>query len=247
MKKISMILCSLGLVLGLTACGTTVPDLTAEETDLITEYAVQVLLKYDKNNSSRLVDLSQYDTVEPAATEEPEEEISEEEPEETAEEETDIIDATPEEEAEVIEVTAPSSIEEYYGIDGVSFRYTGYEYLQEYPDSSAEGTDIYFAMQATDGMELLVLHFQAVNESGSERTLSMMDYGTNLRVQINGDTTKSALMTMLSDDIETYMGTVPANGTADLVAVFEVEQGTQMNSMDLIMTGGDANATISLE
>jgi uncharacterized protein YceK len=60
MKRTGIFLCSVAAAVLMTGCGA-MPDLTQEETDLISEYAVGVLLKYDANNSSRLVDTSAYD------------------------------------------------------------------------------------------------------------------------------------------------------------------------------------------
>ena len=46
------------LTVGLCGCGSQIPDLTDEQRSAISEYAVQLLLKYDTNTESRLVDLS---------------------------------------------------------------------------------------------------------------------------------------------------------------------------------------------
>ena len=46
-KKVKILLCSMGMACALTGCGTTV-ELTEEENEIITEYAVNLLLKYDK-------------------------------------------------------------------------------------------------------------------------------------------------------------------------------------------------------
>lgn len=128
MKKIKILLCSLGIACALTGCGRTV-ELTEEENEIITEYAVGLLLKYDKYYSDHLVELSDYEEETDSAEQEPEEDVlPEEEPE--AEEpdiaDTPVIDATEEAQA--------STIEEFYGIEGVAFQYTGYDLKDEYPD-----------------------------------------------------------------------------------------------------------------
>ncbi|MCM1087931.1 MAG: hypothetical protein NC419_07215, partial [Muribaculaceae bacterium] len=61
MKKVSVLLCGIGIACILTGCGNTMPELTEEENDIITEYAVSLLLKYDKNYNSRLIDLAAYE------------------------------------------------------------------------------------------------------------------------------------------------------------------------------------------
>ena len=46
MRKGCTFLCGIVAAMLVTGCGAVVPDLTQEETDLISEYAVGVLLKY---------------------------------------------------------------------------------------------------------------------------------------------------------------------------------------------------------
>lgn len=54
MKKANVLLGGMAAALLMTGCAT-VPDLTQTETELISEYAVGVLLKYDKGHGRRLV------------------------------------------------------------------------------------------------------------------------------------------------------------------------------------------------
>lgn len=242
-KKINVLLCSLGLACVLTGCGETI-ELTEEESEIITEYAVNLLLKYDKYYDDHLVDLSLYE--EPQSVEEtlPEEDASEEnsETEENNEstDNTEVVDATQEEEAEA------SSIEEFYGIPGFTFQYTGYDMTQTYPETAENPEDAFFAMEATPGMQLLVLKFQAINQSGSEMELNMMNYGTRIRFSINGEASKSALSTMLLNDIQTYHGTVGAYELAELVAVIEVPTGTSIENITMTLRSDSDSATIGL-
>ena len=245
MKKINVLLCSLGMACALTGCGATV-ELTEEENEIITEYAVNLLLKYDKYYSDHLVDLSLYEEV--ASVEEalPEEETPEEdnsEPEENNEssvDDTEVIDATQEEEPQA------SSIEEFYEIPGFTFQYTGYDMTGTYPETTENPSDAYFAMEATSGMQLLVLKFQVINQSGSEAELNMLNYNTKIRFSINGEASKSALSTMLLNDIQTYRGTVGAYELVELVAVVEVPTGTSVENVSMILRSDSGSATIGL-
>lgn len=75
------------------------PNLTQEETELISEYAVGVLLKYDRAHGRRLVDTSGYELA--AEETEPktsaEEPIEEEQPEPETEEPV-VVDVSQDEE-----------------------------------------------------------------------------------------------------------------------------------------------------
>ena len=61
MKK-AKIMCAAVMsgVFALTGCAGTIPDMTRKETRMIAEYAAELLLKYDKNYVSRVVDTTEY-------------------------------------------------------------------------------------------------------------------------------------------------------------------------------------------
>ena len=242
MKKANVFLCSMAATLLMTGCAT-VPDLTQNETELISEYAVGVLLKYDRRHRSRLVDITEYDLAE--ETEEPEppaEEIAEEpepEPEDTAE----VVDVSQDEEETQ---PAVSSVEAYYGIPNIMISYTGWEVADSYPPQ-AEGETPYFSMDASDGMQLLVLKFNAQNLTGEDQTLNMMEYRATFRVSVNGEASKGALATMLVNDMQTYDSVIPASSSVDMVSIVEVPQGTNPNTIDFILRGGEQDGTIRLQ
>lgn len=243
MKRISILLCSIGMVFALTGCGDAMPELTEEENEVITEYAVGLLLKYDKYHNSRLVDLTAY--------EEEQDSLKEEEPEEdniVPEEEQDVPSADSTEVVDVSEeqVTA-SSIEEFYGIQGFSFRYSGYDIQNEYPEMTENEADAFFAMQATPGMKLLVLKFQVMNNSGMEQELNMLNYVMRTRVSVNGEASKSVLSTMLLNDLQTYKGIIGAGDSTELVAIIEVPEGTYAENISMTLRSDTDSASILLQ
>ena len=238
MKKVSVLICGLTMALLTAGCGE-MPDLTQEETDLIAEYAAGMLLKYDRD-INRLVDTSMYE-------EEVEEEVilpeEEEEPTETEEEEsTSVVDVSQDEETEPV----VSSVEQYYGVPNVMITYTGYEVSDSYPPSS-EGEDLVFSMEASSGTQLLVLKFNAQNLSGEDQVLNMLGYGARFRVSVNGESSKGALATMLVNDMQTYNDVIPANSAVELVSIVEIPQGTNVGSIDMILRGGEQDATLRLQ
>ena len=201
MKKIKFLLCGLGIACIVTGCGRTV-ELTEEENEIITEYAVGLLLKYDKYYNNHLVELTE--ETDTAETQPEEEEPLPEENNDT--EETEVSDTPVVDVAE--EEPQASSIEEFYGIEGIGFQYSGYELQNEYPQVTEDSPELAFAMEATSGMKLLVLKFQVVSLNGVDTELNMMNYGTKVRVSVNGESPKSALSTMLLNDLQTYKGII---------------------------------------
>ena len=244
MKRACKLLCGIMAAALLTGCGSTMPDLTQEETDLISEYAVGVLLKYDKYHSGRLVDTTDYETAEDVAqTEEPEEtEQPEPEQEEVPVDDTEVVDVSQDEET----IAIPATIEEYYGLQDFTFQYTGYELAQSYPPDADEG-NVFFSMDATEGTQLLVLKFTAFNTGASDQTLNMLERGARFRVSVNGESSKGALATMLLNDMQTYNEVVPAGSMVELVSIVEVPQSVSVNSIEFVLRGGEENAVLNLQ
>lgn len=243
MKKVSMILGSMAAALLMTGCGA-MPNLTQDETELISEYAVGVLLKYDTAHGRRLVDTSGYMPAE----EEPEPEETVEEPieEEEAEPETEepvVVDVSQDEEQTQPEIT---SVEQYYGIPNIMITYQGCEVTDSYPPAGEEET-LFFSMDATPGNQLLVLKFSAQNLSGEDQTLNMLGYGATFRVSVNGEPSRGALATMLVNDMQTYDSVIPASSSVDLVSIVEVPQGTNPGTIDFILRGGETDGTLHLQ
>lgn len=239
MKRIGTLLCGVAVMLIMTGCGATVPDLTEEETAIISQYAADVLLKYDKNHGSRLVELPE-ETVEEVA--ETEETPAAEETQPEASDDVTVVDKTKEAE----ETAETTTIESYYGISDFTFQYTGYEIVNSYPDMEEEG-DVFFSMDATEGTQLLVLKFQATNQTGTEQMLSMLSYGARFRISVNGESSKGALATMLLNDMQTCEQTVEPGSSIELVSIIEIPVDTGIDSIDLILRGGEQDAAMKLQ
>ena len=240
MKKIKFLLCGSGIACIVTGCGRTV-ELTEEENEIITEYAVGLLLKYDKYYNNHLVELTE--ETDTAETQPEEEEPLPEENNDT--EETEVSDTPVVDVAE--EEPQASSIEEFYGIEGIGFQYSGYELQNEYPQVTEDSPELAFAMEATSGMKLLVLKFQVVSLNGVDTELNMMNYGTKVRVSVNGESPKSALSTMLLNDLQTYKGIIGPAGPVELAAVVEVPDGTNVESLSIILRNDTDKATLVLQ
>lgn len=244
MKKVNVFLGIMAAALLTTGCGV-MPNLTQDETELISEYAVGVLLKYDTAHGRRLVDTSGYELAaeEPEVEEPVEEPVQEEQPEPEVEEPVEVVDVSQDEEE--TQPTA-SSVEQYYGIPNIMITYQGCELADSYP-SAAEGETLFFSMDATQGKQLLVLKFTAQNLSAEDQTMNMLGYGATFRVSVNGEPSKGALATMLVNDMQTYNSVIPASSSVDLVSIVEVPQGTNPSTIDFILRGGETDGTLHLQ
>ncbi len=202
----------------LTGCTDAMPDLTESETQLIGEYAGVVMLKYDAHHRSRLVDLSDY------VFEVPVEEVWTETVEEPEEPETPemgegalVVDQTEPEEA----VLPTVSMEEFLLLpEGMTVAYSGMTLCLDYPEQVEPGD--FFALHATEGKQFLVLGFSVYNGTGMNQMVNFLDDGITFKAILNGSTTKTALVTLLGNDMSTYFDEVPADSAVDMVLIFEL-------------------------
>jgi len=202
----------------LTGCGNMIPDMTKEEEQAVGEYAAVLLLKYDANHRSRLVDLSLI---------EEEEEKKDKDAEEPAVTPAPVVvdDVPP---APVIDSTGEmtstvASIPQFFELpDGVTVNYKDMKVCDSYPDD--EQSEGFFSLDASNGKKLLVLGFEMSNNSGVEQSIDILHNNPVCKITVNESYTRTALMTMLTNDLSTYMGSIGAGETEELVLLIEIDQ-----------------------
>jgi hypothetical protein len=245
LKKVKFLCTVLVSGILMTGCVDAMPDLTADESDMISEYAASLLLKYSPNYNYKIVSDDELEAallelaVEEASQQEESSVVNIEAPSETvASEETEGA-TEPETGTDTETVTATEAASEtgqsvesesssetgkpisdtsdlagVLGIDGVSIKYSSYEICDSYPKNNSG-----FSVSASQGQKLIVIHFDMTNTSGESMNCDLYDYGINVRVSINGSRTLSALSTLLPNELMSFMDTVDAGETVDLVAV----------------------------
>lgn len=255
MKK-SSIVCGLAMSIGLLLTGCSnpfdhMPDLTEEESALIAEYAAGILLKHDKY-AGRLA--SDAEIV--AANERAErlkasaEAFAAEEAQKEAEESTASPNAgnASGSEAEAADIALPfEGIAEFCGIDGFHITYNGYSICDSYPEG--DGEERVFSMDATEGNRLLVLQFVAENLTGEERELDILSKNIRFKIAVNEEHGKSALSTLLLDDLSSYKDVVAPETAVSLVLIREVpsETASSIQTLSLSLQNASENTTTLLE
>lgn len=241
-----------GLVIGvtglcLTGCGNAIPEMTTQQQELVVEYAVSELLKYDKNHETKLVVLDVDQEAAGAVSNVASSELTDEIPKEESESSTKVEEGISKDDVTVIDQTenVNISMEEFLKLNNVEITYTGYETADAYPPESQD--EIYFYMSATEGNKLLVLKFDVKNVSAQDMELDMAGSQTRYKIVVNNEE-KNALTTLLLNDMAYYKGTLAAGESVELVVVGEIpqEQEAQITSLELIMKNVDDTATISL-
>lgn len=232
-----------------TGCGNNIPELSVEQQQAVGEYAAMVLLKYDADHRSRLVDLSLI----------PEETLDEKEvPEMTLSNTENTAENTsqgmrPVEDTPVIDMGQAAaeggagSMEDCMGLpEGITVQYQGMKVMASYPEDGQ--ADDYFTLDAAPGKSLLVLNFSLSNQAQSEQNIDLLNQDLIFKVTVNGNYTRAALMTMLMNDMSTYVGSLPAGGSEELVLLIEVDQevADSISSISLSLKNESKIYTISL-
>lgn len=235
-KKI--IVCLVGCLM-LSGCGAQIPEMSAEQEEIITQYAATTLLKYDANYESGLMSeeemaelmlemITPTPTPTPIPTQVPEAEVVED----------GSTDEIPEELiGEGEEPVDNRTIAEVFGLEGIDISYTGFDIVDSYPENETD--DWYFAMDAVEGNHLLVLKFDVTNQSATEAEVDILNIAPRFRIFINGGGQINASTTLLTDDLKTMKMILQPGETVQEVIVIEITEGEAQEF-------GTADATLEL-
>lgn len=238
------------------------PPVTEDQSEVISEYAASLLLKYDKENHSRLIDTSDFknaynkawdnynsqkkayeDSIK-AEEEKRKKEAAEQEAANSASKSNAVdIDATVVDRSEGgsgsgINAISSMPMGTFLDVD-FDIDYTGYKFVSTYPE---DGTDFFFSMDATKGKKLLVMTFDVTNISSSDAEFNMFDSGVTFKVNINDEGYLPVNKTMLEDDLSEYLSTFKGNETKEAVLIAEVSEDTDVESLILRMQDKNGNS-----
>ncbi|HKM04532.1 MAG TPA: hypothetical protein VJZ04_08115 [Lachnospiraceae bacterium] len=228
MKKIKIIApFILSGILLLTGCGASIPELTEEQNQLITEYAAGLLLKYDKNQHSMLVDTSIVENSDSSLESNSIEELIPE----TNSPEVDGNETIISDNEITMEEIQPIEMAPFLGLDGINITYTGYEVCDSYPGDLDE--ELFLSMDASNNKKLVVFSFDVTNISDKEKLADFLNVDSRYRFFINGGKQNNSLTTMLPNDLSTFHNMLQPNETKQLVLVIEVAPEITENITDI--------------
>ncbi len=214
----------------LTGCIDAMPELTAEQSDIITEYAAGLLLKYSPNYNYRIADEEEVLAAMAAR-------------QEAAEAETETAAET-EPETEQIQFVADLDFAAELGIDDLIIRYQSFEVCSAYP-----GDNTGFSVDAAQGKKLLVMHFDLEGLPEEDVDCNLFDYELKMRVNINDSGSVPVLSTLIPNDLGTYMDIVPAGEIVDVVAVAEIDDMTaeEIQTLTLYAASNSQSCAVKLK
>ncbi|MBQ9437897.1 MAG: hypothetical protein IJU50_06150 [Lachnospiraceae bacterium] len=238
MNKISIASVILFCSLLLCSCGVYFPELTEDETDLITEYAVDVIVRHSKGSDYRLVD-----DAEQQLQRKREREMAVEALKKQRQQEEEEQERPSSEDSSLEEIgggsSAPQvqtvSINDMLGTGDVRLEWDGFEIMDSY--ASSQG----YSFDSWPGNKLLVLEFRAYSNTGGEANLDVASIRPIFRVAINGQNSKVVDTTSLLNDLAYYRGSVSPEGT-ELVLVREISD-TDAGGVQTVGLTGEIDGT----
>lgn len=228
-KKIWISFCMI-LAAMLGGCGNQIPDMTPEQREAVSEYAAGLLLKYDTNQSDRLVDLSLLEeettpTPEPTNTPEPEVTL---EPEATSTPEPTqepagmdpVVDTPTVSVGETVTEEVFDPVESTLLLPAhVTLGYSDYQVTDTYTDIRDAG----LTLEAASGNKLLVARFQLLNSGSEAQQVDMLQNNIKYSLIVDGTAT-NCMVTLLSNDLITYMGSLNPDESKEVVLLAEVKE-----------------------
>ncbi|MDD2971863.1 MAG: DUF5067 domain-containing protein [Lachnospiraceae bacterium] len=245
-KRFLVAIMIIGSLFAMTGCQMeSIPDMSDEETTLVAQYAANKILAYNKKYDTGIATEAeiQKDDEKRARQKQREEEAKAEEAN-TESDSTKDADGTGSTDTTVTN----ASLGEFLGLQDVSIDYQSYEICDSYPHDEAD--DTFFAMDATEGNQLLVLHFNLQNNSSEDQDIDILYQYPLFRVSVNGGDNKNALTTLLLDDLSTFKDTVTAGESREVVLVVELPADEVQSAIDTLLLHvklNDQNADISLQ
>lgn len=234
----------------LTGCVDSMPELTAEQSDIIAEYAAGLLLKYSSNYNYKIASdeevaaamAARQEVAEPETQPETEmEQQTEDEPSRgTPSSETQPAES--ESGTEQVQFVADLDFAAELGIDDLIIRYQSFEICSSYPQNNSG-----FRVDAAQGKKLLVMHFDLEGLPEEDVDCNLFDYNIKMRVNINDTASAAVLSTLIPNDLASYMDVVRAGEIVDVVAVAEIDDMTEEEIQTLILRASSNGQTCTVK
>ncbi len=235
MKKLHFVLLLILCMSLVGGCGL-IPEvkLSDEDSQLVAEYAAGLLLKYDGQHNNGLAEI----TDEPIATETPE----------STPDELPVDDETADDKSRDLSgLVAEQELSAAIGIPDFEVNYSDYQICDFYPEQDTD--DLVFSMQAQQGYDLLVLHFDVTNPTDSSKECDVVSNAPLFRAVINDDLRLNAQTTFLLNDLSAYKDMIDAGASVDTVLVFEIEEkaASDLDQISLLIVGEPQDSIYQLK
>lgn len=212
------------LVLG--GCASQIPDMTDVQRREISEYAAELLIKYDTSQPGRLVDLELYE--EPEATSAPE---ATPEPEKNGMDEAADTPVVELDDTVVVPQGSSSAQDTLLLPEYVTLEYSGYQVVNTWTDTDEAG----LVLDAESGKTFLVFRFMLLNSGSTVQEVDMMQESVKYTVTVDGKIL-NGMVTLLSNDLTTYFGTLNPDESKEVLLLAEVAESELTDDSHISIT-----------
>lgn len=233
-------------LIGMTACtGCSFSpelNLTAEQEQQIVNYSAGLLLKYSEGYQQTLVDTTEKRELQAKVEAlKAQQQAQKENGKSSASGESGALAASPYEQKGEQDLAAALSQ------SGIEIAYSGYEVAKSY--SPQEELKESLALDATNGRNLFVFHFQVSNVTENDAECNILEQEPIFRIIVNGEDRKNAFRTLLPNDLTTLKETIPAQESVDAVLIMEADEGyeQEIQTISLLLKAGENESVIPLQ
>lgn len=231
----------------LTGCAQLV-ELTEEESDILSVYMAETVLKHDKNYKEALIypEDTTVDIDDSVTKEVNESEVDTDTVEnmELVSENTNSEDSLTTLENNKSDQTdymvSDMNLSDELGKGKLEISYSNYKLYDSYPDNN------YFSLEALEGKKLLVVSFNIKNLSKKTQKLNLIHSGFEYTLNNGSNVTYKPKLTLLLNDIQYLDIEVPEGKTKEAVLVFDVLQDMDLSKCNLLVSNKEKNAVIKL-
>lgn len=222
-----------------TGCGDPMMPLTEDEESVVVNYSAGILAKHNSFQQEGMTAVYP-DEEEAEEQEEPEET---EEPEEDKEEKKEKKPEAEEQPAEEGTEEGPKqlTLTEALSISKVEFSYHDYSTTASYRQGD------YFSLDASEGNTFLILNVNMTNTGNKAVECDIMKKQLSFILNLNEEAGVQNQVTILTNDLSTYKGTLEPGQTEAVILIFEVPEKTAENisTMKLSLeSNGEVNEII---
>ncbi len=227
--------------LGLTGCGTSMPNLSRLNNDIEAEYMAGELLKNDTEYKSAFVyDHSALEaTPSPSPTAVP---VGSNAPTEAPVSRSPKPNSTHQSSsgASISEGDSYVDLDTVIDIPGIHIKQMNYALKQSYGSKYAPVT-------ASSGKKLLVVRFRIKNTSSQEIKVNMEKLGLKYSLMLGNDVIGGPLLSIVPKDMQYYHGTVSSGKSHQVVLLFEVDASKKIKKAAVVVSNGTQSAKLNLK
>ncbi len=232
----------------LTGC-TQLVVLTEEESDILSEYMAETVLKHEKNYKEALI--YPEDTTEDIADSEKKEVNKSEVATDTkgniepvseyvnSDDKLTTLENTIGDETNYM--VSDMNLSDELGNGKFEISYANYKLYDSYPTKSKNN---YFSLETTEGRKLLVVSFDIKNLTKKTQKINLIKSGFEYTLNNGSNVTYIPKLTLLLNDIQYLDIEVPAGKTKEAVLVFDVLQDIDISKCNLVVSNQEKNALI---